>query len=136
VRLRRPSGSAGRPLNFTVRRHVSRTRRIPFLALTAVLYACGDPRAAADREAASVRALAVPGASAESVRLSLARRGYDCADGLGPVQIQGARVPNTPYVYCTKRIAGDFACAYRVAVSFLKRAGPPDISANSERICL
>jgi len=72
----------------------------------------------------------------ESVRQSLARRGYECAEGSGFVRIQGVVVPNTPYIYCTKRIAGDFVCAYRVVVSFVKRDAPLDISAKSEQICL
>jgi hypothetical protein len=63
-------------------------------------------------------------------------RGFECADGVGFVQIRGVVVPNTTYVYCTKRIAGDFACAYRVVATFLKREEPSDISTNSQRVCL
>jgi hypothetical protein len=101
--------------------------RIVLLAATALtLCGCTDGRVVAKNEVASVQSLVQPGASADSIKLLLTRRGYQCAEGSGQ------------FVFtCVRNVGGrGLACEDDVVVSLVTRETTTDLQVSSEERCL
>jgi hypothetical protein len=128
-----------RPLSFTVRSHMGSVHRFVFVGcLSVVLPGCDAyANAKTEREAVSLRALARPGSSAESIRSSLTQRGYGCSDGTGPFLTEAGSTASSPhFVYCSKEIAVSLFCAYRVQVIVVPREPAPDVHVHPGSACL
>ena len=113
-------------------------RTVFVCGLAALLVGCDAYAGAeAQREAASVRALAQPGSSTDSIRAVLTHRGYTCSDGSGQFLAEGDSVASAPqFVYCNKKVAGTLVCAYRVQVIVVPRDNSAVIHAHSGSQCL
>ena len=114
-------------------------QRIVFVSgLSAFLVGCDAYAGArAQGEATSVRALAQPGVSAESIRTALTRRGYGCSDGSGQFLAEGGSIASAPrFVYCDKNVARTLVCTYRVQVIVVPLKHSAVIHAHPGSACL
>jgi len=114
-------------------------QRIVFVGcLSALLPGCDVyANAKTKREAASVRALASPGSSADSIRSELIRRGYACSDETGSFLSEAGLTASAPhFVYCSKEIAGSMVCNYRIQVIVVPREPVVDLHVHPGSSCL
>lgn len=94
-------------------------------AVTTTLCSCTDPTVVAQREVASVRALAQPGASPESIKSLLIRRGYECAAASGELLVN-----------CDKHVSARGLCNEVVKAWLPAHETSTELQVHSEEWCL